>query len=414
MLARDLRCSRRKFLASTAALTLGGAVAPRTAAARTSGQARKPIAVLGSVYRPLSYLYHVAGRFLHGYPQDGQIRYPSHRIATLWVDQVPENDLSREIGRKFDIRCARTIRDALMEQDRLAVDGVLIVAEHGNYPRNEYGQILYPRAAIFKEVAQTFRTTGRSVPVFVAKHLSYSFAQAAEMVQTAATIGFPLMAGSAVPTARKVPEIPVEPVAPIREALVAAYGPIEVFGFDALEALQSLVERRAGGESGVIAVQCLSGPEVWRAGNRGGWSWELLHAALARGENVNLGDPRDNVGSIALPTMPATPPIAFVIEYSDGLRGTVLLLNGHLQDFVAAVRVGDSPEILGSRFAVGAAPGMNHFNSHVEAIDQFLSGAQQISPVQRTLLTTGILERLLESHAAAGRRIETPELALSY
>jgi hypothetical protein len=381
--------------------------------ARSATGERRPIAVLGSVYRPLSYLYHLAGRFLHGFPQDGEIRFPSHRIASLWVDQVPENDLSREMSRKFGIRRARTIREALVEGNGLAIEGVLIVAEHGNYPRNERGQILYPRSAIFKEVVEAFRASGRSVPVFVAKHLSYSFAQADEMVETAARIGFPLMAGSAVPTAGIAPELPLGPE-PIREALVAAHGPIEVSGFDALEALQSLVERRPGGETGVVAVQCLSGPEVWRAGDRGIWSWNLLNAALARGENVNLGDPRDNVGAIALPAMPATPPIAFMIEYADGLRGTVLLLNGHLQDSVAALRVGESPEIRSTRFAVGAAPGMNHFNPHVEAIDRFLSGASPTPPIRRTLLTTAILERMLESHAAGGARIESPELALTY
>ena len=68
----------------------------------------------------------------------------------------------------------------------------------------------------------------------------------------------------------------------VDEALVAAHGPVEVAGFDALEALQCLVERRRGGETGVRAVTCLSGPEVWRAGDEGRWSWALLDAALER------------------------------------------------------------------------------------------------------------------------------------
>ena len=111
---------------------------------------------------------------------------PQHRIASLWLDQTPENDLSRDLGRKFGIRRARTVREALVQGDRLAVDGVLIVAEHGNYPRNEHGQILYPRAAIFNEVVEAFRAVGQTAPVFVAKHLSYSFEQALEMAATAA------------------------------------------------------------------------------------------------------------------------------------------------------------------------------------------------------------------------------------
>ena len=157
MISRELRCSRRKFLASTAALTLGGAGVSAGPSASIDSGNRRPIAVLGSVYRPLSYLYHLAGRFLHGVTVDGQPWMPQHRIASLWLDQTPENDLSRDLSRKFGIRRARTVREALVQGDRLAVDGVLIVAEHGNYPRNERGQILYPRAAIFNEVVEAFR-----------------------------------------------------------------------------------------------------------------------------------------------------------------------------------------------------------------------------------------------------------------
>src|SRR5262245_55238123 len=139
MLPRDQRCSRRKFLASAAALTLGSGVSARTAVPPRCG--RSPVAVLASVYRPLSYAYHLAGRFLHGYPRDGGQHTPAHYVHALWVDQVPENDLSRDVGREFGVRRARTVGDALVENGRLAVDGVLIVAEHGNYPRNDKGQV---------------------------------------------------------------------------------------------------------------------------------------------------------------------------------------------------------------------------------------------------------------------------------
>jgi hypothetical protein len=412
MISRELRCSRRKFLASTAALTLGGAGVSADSSAAVDTGNRRPIAVLGSVYRPLSYLYHLAARFLHGCTIDGQPWMPQHRIASLWLDQTPENDLSRDLSRKFGIRRTRTVREALVHSDRLAVDGVLIVAEHGNYPRNERGQILYPRAAIFSEVVEAFRAAGQTAPVFVAKHLSYSFAQAREMAADAATLGIPLMAGSALPTTPRSPRLDFSDQ-PIREALVAAHGPLEVSGFDALEALQALIERRPGGERGVASVRCLSGPDVWRAGDRGEWSWDLLRAALARADNLNLGDPRENVGSIAMPAMPATPPLAILLEYSDGMRGTVLLLNGHLHDFVAAVRTHDGP-LQACRFAVGAAPGMSHFNEHAAAIDQFLASGASSQPLSRTLLTTGVVERAMESHALGGRQLANSELAIDY
>src|SRR5436190_507159 len=235
MLPRDLRYSRRKFLASAAALTLGSGMPAGAAPARDG---RAPLAVLGTVYRPLSHLYHLAGRFLHGYPHDGQHHLPAQFIHSLWVEQAPENDLTREVCRSFDIRRARTVREALLDADgRLAVAGVLIVAEHGNYPRNDKGQVLYPRYEIFEQVVAAFRQAGRSVPVFCAKHLSYDFAKAQRMAAWARELNFPLLAGSTLPTTWRRPELELPPAAPVREALVAAYGPIEVFGFDGLEAL---------------------------------------------------------------------------------------------------------------------------------------------------------------------------------
>jgi hypothetical protein len=413
MLPRDLRYSRRNFLASAAALTIGGMSA--TAASKSGGNGRVPLAVLGSVYRPLSYLYHLVGRFLHGYPRDGQLHLPAQYVHSLWVEQAPENDLSREVCRQFGVRRARTVQDALLDADgRLGVEGVLIVAEHGNYPRNDKGQILYPRYEIFEQVVETFRRAGRSVPVFVAKHLSYDFARARRMSEWAEELGFPLLAGSTLPTTWRRPELELPIGGTIGRALVAAYGPTEVFGFDALEALQCMLERRAGGETGVAAVTCLTGAAVWHAADRGLWDSHLLDAALARSESANLGDVRANAGKVAMPGMPAGPPVAFLIEYRDGARGTVLLLNGHLQDFVFAADTTSVLQPVSCLFHLPPPPGARHFNGQAAAIEQLINTGRSPQPLERTLLTTGILEALMTSHARRSERIETPELDMRY
>jgi hypothetical protein len=412
MLPRDLRYSRRNFLASAAALTIGGGLAASQAQSRSG---RAPLTILGTVYRPLSYVYHVAGRFLHGYHRDAQLHLPAQYVHSLWVDQAPENDLSREICRKFNVRRARTVRDALLDADgRLAVEGVVIAAEHGNYPRNDRGQILYPRHEIFEQVVDTFRRVGRSVPLFVAKHLSYDTAKARRMVAWADELGFPLLAGSTLPTTWRRPELDLPIGTPVGEALVAAYGPTEVFGFDALEALQCMVERRRGGETGVTAVTCLSGSAVWRAADERRWDPELLDAALARSESANLGDMRANAGKLAMPGMPATPPVAFLVEYCDGTRGTVLLLNGHLQDFVFAARTASVLQPVSCLFHLPPPPGARHFDGQAAAIEQLVSTGRSPQPLARTLLTTGMLAALMESHARRGERIETPDLDVRY
>lgn len=408
MLPRDIRYSRRRFLASAAALTVGAGATAGTAptAAKTPIGNRRPIAVLGTVYRPLSYLYHLAGRFLHGTTLDGQPWMPEHAIQSLWVEQAPENDLSRLICNKFGIRRARTVSDALLHNGQLAVDGVMIVAEHGNYPRNERGQVLYPKAALFRQVAEAFEKAGKTAPIFVSRQLSHSFDQANEMVCIAERMGIPLMAGTPFFGISTTPPRSELRNGPISDVLVAGFGPLELFGFDAFALMQSLL----GQCPPVVSVRCLVGNEVWRAGDRGEWNWGLLHAALTHAGSLNLGDVRDNVGSIALPGMPATPPMAILMEFANGTRGAGLLLNGHLQETVAGIRYQDGSEF-SCGTATGAAPGLRHFDAHAAAIDRFFSTREPKRPAREELMCTAVLERIMQSHAEGGRTVATPELA---
>jgi hypothetical protein len=424
---RHLRCSRRKFLAQAAALTMVGGLSPsaggranesnlfRARPPKPSKDGRKPIAVLSTVYRPMSHAYHIAGRFIHGYARDGAFHVPKEYMSALYVDQVPDNDLSHEVGRDFAIRVTRSVEDALTNGGSgLAVDGVLLIAEHGNYPRNDKGQILYPRYEMMERIISVFRQTGQTVPVFNDKHLSYSWAHAREMYQWSQELKFPFMAGSSLPVTWRRPELELPLQTPIEDALVAAYGGIEVYGFHALEALQVMLERRKGGESGVKAVTCLTGNKVWQAGDAGVWSWDLLEAALGRSETVNPGDIRRNVGTSAVGSMPKTPATAFVIEYRDGARGTVLLLNGHIQDFCFAAKLKGDAKPASCMFYLPPPPGAKYFDCLVANIEKLFDTGKAPYPVERTLLTTGILEAAMESHYHRGMRIDTPELDVRY
>ena len=421
---RFYRITRRKFLASAAALTVSGAGAAAADAAPASFRARpphldagkrKPLAVLATVYRPLAHAYHIAGRFLDGYTLNGAFHTPPQYVRSLYVDQRPGNDQSREIARDFKVRLARTVADALtLGGDKLAVEGVLLIGEHGNYPRNERGQILYPRHQFMKEVVEVFRKTGQSVPVFNDKHFSWSLAQAKEMLGWSRELKFGLMAGSSLPVTWRRPELELKTETPVEDALVAAYGPIEIYGFHALEALQVMLERRKGGESGIKAVTCLTGKDVWKAGDDGKWSWELLEAALGRSDTVNPGDIRRNVGSVAVGKMPAVPATAFLVEYTDGTRGTVLLLNGHIHDFCFAARIKGESKPASCQFYLPPPPGAKFFDALVLNIEKFFETGKSPYPVERTLLTTGALEAAMESHHRRGVRVETPELNVRY
>jgi len=443
---RNLRCSRRKFFAQAAALTLAGGLphpgaardaatpgAVHTRPARPATDGRKPIAVVCTVYRPMAHAYHIAGRFLHGYTRNGQLHLPKHYIRALSVDQTPENDLARELAREFDFQATRSVADALtLGTGKLAVEGVLLIGEHGNYPRNDRQQILYPRYELMEQIVDVFRKTGKSVPVFNDKHLSYTWARAKKMIAWAEELKFPLMAGSSLPVTWRRPELELPIGTQVEDALVAAYGPIEVYGFHALEALQVMTERRYKPEAparnshqpeasakdlpqqGIKAVTCLTGKDVWKAADEGKWSWDLLEAALARSETVNPGDIRKNVGSSAVQAMPATPAIAFLVEYRDGTRGTALLLNGHVQDFTFACKVKGEARLQSCLFSLPAPPGAKYFDCLVGNIEKLLETGRAPYPVERTLLTGGALEAAMESHYRRGTRVETPELDVRY
>jgi hypothetical protein len=420
MLDRQLRCSRRKFLASAAALTLGAGVVtgrdvqparPGTPSAR----GRKPLAVIATVYRPLSHAFHIAGRFLHGYTLAGKHHVPKHYVHSLFVDQRPDNDLSDDLAKDFGVRVTRSVAEALTGGgDKLAVEAVLLIGEHGNYPRNEKGQILYPRLEMMEKIAEVFKKTGQSVPVFNDKHLSYSLANARKMVGWANELKFPLMAGSSLPVTWRRPELELKLDTPVEDALVAAYGPIEVYGFHALEALQVMAERRKGGESGVKAVTCLFGKDVWKAGDDGKWSWDLLNAALARSESVCPGDICKNVGSMKVQEMPPTPAVAFLVEYRDGTRGTALLLNGHVQDFTFAAKIKGEAKPASCLFHLPPPPGAKYFDGLVSNIEKLFETGKAPYPIERTLLTTGVLDYAMESHHRRGARVEVNDLDIKY
>jgi hypothetical protein len=424
MIDREARCSRRKFLASAAALGLAGAPGgegraeqPQLGRARPGKPAtdgRRPIAVVTTVYRPLSHAYHIAGRFLHGYQRGGSLHVPRHHVRAMHVEQMPENDLSRDLARDFGFRHADTVKDALVENGKLAVEGVLLIGEHGNYPRNEKGQILYPRFELFGQIVSCFRMTGQVCPVFNDKHLSYDWSKAKQMAAWAKELSFPFMAGSSLPVTWRRPELEPALETPFEDALVAAYGGVEIYGCHVLETLQVMLERRKGGETGVKAVTCLTGKEVWKAGDAGLWSWDLLDAALARAETINPGDVRRNTGSFGIQGQPPTPATAFLVEYRDGTRGTALLLNGHIRDFVFAGRVRGEEKPVSCRFVLPEPPGARYFDAQVAAIEKMLETGRPTYPVERTVLTTGMLAYAMDSHHRRGARIETPDLDVCY
>jgi hypothetical protein len=99
-------------------------------------------------------------RFLVGYPYAGAWHKPDMKVVSLYVDQKPEGDLSGDRAREFGFEVYPTVSEALRcGGKQLAVDAVLIIGEHGNYPRNEKGQVLYPRYEFFEQCVKVLSRT---------------------------------------------------------------------------------------------------------------------------------------------------------------------------------------------------------------------------------------------------------------
>ncbi len=413
--------SRRQFLALAAGTCIAADLPHSQPAARPT-KASKKIALVTTAYHYLSHAYHIGGRFLDGYLRDGQLHYPDFAIAGMFVEQQKENDLSKELSRKHGFTIYPDVAGALtLGGDKLAVDGVILIGEHGDYPYNDKLQKLYPRYELFQKIVAVFEKSKRSVPVFCDKHLYYDRKKAAEMVETAHKIGFPLMAGSSLPITWRRPELELPLGSDLKEAIVASRGELEIYGFHALEALQCMVERRfkggAAAKQGVKAVTCLEGDAVWKAGDDGVWSWPLLDEALSRSPSLNVGDVRDNCKQFSPP--PGRPsflktPIAFVVEYLDGFKATALILNGHTDDTTFAARIAGQQKPVSTLFYLPPPPGAAFLQALTEKIEDFFSSGKPYCPAERTLLTGGILDFALESRIKKQSRIETKDLDVRY
>jgi hypothetical protein len=409
--------TRREFLATSgSALALAG-LTPSARAESRSG--RKRIALIATLWTYQSHAQHIGDRFLVGYPHQGGWHQPGMEIASAYVDQKPAGDLSAERAKTFGLTVYPTIAQALRcGGDKLAVDAVLIVGEHGNYPHNAKGQILYPRYEFFKQCVDVFEHDGRSVPVYNDKHLSYSFRKAQEMVADSKRLGFPMLAGSSLPVTWRLPELELPLDCQIDEALMVGCGSSDPMDYHALEAMQCMVERRRGGETGVKSVQLIEGDSVWQAGEQGRYSKRLLEAALSRsdkimGKTVEDARPQDLVGSGVLPKI-VPQPAAYFIERRDGTRTTLLMLNGAVGDYTFACRLKGTEEILSTQFFLTPTPNVTYSACLGAKIEEMFVTGKPPYPVERTLVVSGILESCLDSKVQGHARLDTPHLDVTY
>jgi hypothetical protein len=373
---------------------------------------KKKIAAIVTEYRHWSHADVIVGKVLEGYHHDGKAG-PDLELVSMYVDQFPKNDTSKALAKKHGFTLHNTIAGALTRGGKtLAVDGVLSIGEHGKYPTNSRGQIRYPRRRFFEEICKVFEKSKKSVPVFNDKHLAATWTDAKWMYDRARELFVPLMAGSSVPVSWRRPPLNLLRGTELTEAVQIGYGPFEGYGFHALEGLQCMAERRNGGETGVRSVQCIQGKAMWEAMDRGLWSKPLLQVGMKLVPAHAKADVREATGKSGEAGV-------FLIEYRDGFRAAVAMLNGWIYEgeggsfiFTGKIKGKDKPAAC--QFYLQNLDPFAHFACLLKAIDSLMRTSHAPYPVERTLLTTGILHAVMTSRAEKGKKIDTPHLAIKY
>ena len=412
---------RRNFLKLAGATCLGTAVgAPSSLVAAPPTGRRLRMAVVTTIWRYHSHAWHMAERFLHGYPQQGRWHHPEIDVVSAHVDQIGDNDLSRGRAEESGFTIYPTVAEALRcGKDKLDVDCVLLIGEHGNYEKTEFGQTMYPRYELFKQVTQVFREDGRTTPIFNDKHLSWNYDWAVEMVEESRELEFPFLAGSSLPVTWRMPSIDMPYGAEVEEVMCVAMGRPDSYDFHALETIQCMVERRKGGETGVVSMEAFRGQKVWdalesKSWSAGGWDPALFEACLSRSHTLAQSE----TASHRYPTLQqmhewVKDPIAYRFEYADGLKATMLLMNGLVNDFTFSARLKGDQRYLSTLFQLPPNPNVVYSAALMEGAEEMFRTRVAPWPIERTLLTTGLVQAGVQS-LTKETRLETPQLDVAY
>ncbi len=397
--------SRRGFLESSALAGLGpGFCLGKNDPLSTAATPEVAVIMTAMTYR--SHAHVIMENFVQPYMFNGQKTEPGVNVVAMYVDQFPAGDMARGIARKYGIPIYDTIQKACsLGGAELKVDAVLSIGEHGDYPFDELGRHQYPRKRFFDEILKCVKKSGRGIPIFNDKHLSFRWDWSKEMFDQSMENVCPLMAGSSVPLAQRIPNLELSPGCEIVEAISIHGGGVESYDFHGLEVLQSMIESRKGGETGVARLQFLDSNAVLEKMEKGEISREIFDKAMrAVDSEANLSFEEIIKTSHGIH-----------LEYKDGLMATCLSIKqikGNNWAFGCSLK--DDSAIKACRFYVGPWNNRNLFKALSHSIQTHFKNRSSPYSIERTLLTTGMVNFAMDSKFAGGKILPTPQLEIAY
>ncbi|GAA3402595.1 hypothetical protein ACFFNY_04685 [Paenibacillus hodogayensis] len=362
-------------------------------------EGRKRVAVIVTEYRFNAHADVILGRLLGDFDYTPQVE-----VVSIYTDQVPDNDMSREMAAKRGVPIYPTIEETVRAPHiDGTIDGIIIIGEHGDYPVNEKRQKQYPRYRLLKETLEALDGLALTVPIFSDKHLSYDMGEAKWMYDELKRRRIPFMAGSSIPHTDPVPAYDPELLVSASEWLIISFSTsIEAYGYHGLEVLQSLAEKRRGGESGVRSVWALEGADVWEAMDRGEWPEQLMLQALGAYPDVPGGHPR----------VQQADPVLFAADYADGTKGYVIQFKDLVDQWGYAFRT-ENGGVTAARCDSEKGRPFGHFERLTRLVENFIISGKEPFPMERVYMSTGLIDYGMES-LYTRNRVDTPLLDIQY
>jgi hypothetical protein len=406
----NLLLTRREMLGLTGMAGLAAMTGIVPAAIGQMQQSRPRIAVLVSFWGyTRSHADWIVTKLIDGYWWKGAYTPSRVDVASIYMHQHDESVLGQKVAKAKGIPVFKTVGEAVtLGGKELAVDGVVIVGEHGEYPKDLKGHWLLPRWWIYNQVVQVFEQSKRSVPVFNDKHLSYDWDEAKWMFDKSRELNFPLTGGSSIPVYYRKPEIELDIDTPIKNSIVLGGTVDEGAIFHAIDVLQAFVERRKGGETGVKSVQSIRGPETWKWVGNNPWAGKLLDS-VAKTFDFKPGHFQQVPGTNMC-----------VIEYNDGTKAAVIGARDVGWTYAGEIEGQKNPTIISMLGWAGPFDQYHASNAQPHWITEMMVTKKEPFNAERLLLSTGITNHYMESnwvngrYFPVGRRIETPFLDMTY
>ena len=161
--------TRREMLGMSGTAALAGIAA---GAVSHAADKRPRIACVVTYWAaPGSHADWIITKLLDGYWWQGAHTPSRVDVVSVYIHQLQESGLGRKVCESKHIPIFNSVSEALtLGAKELAVDGVVLVGEHGIYHDNLKGQKYYPRWWLYQQIIRVFEQSKRSVPVFNDKH----------------------------------------------------------------------------------------------------------------------------------------------------------------------------------------------------------------------------------------------------